>query len=146
MPVRGTGSFAGLAAAPVATAVAHDWELTDLAHAMHAAGLTGTLNAARDITLFAPDNSAFAKHDKSGLARLMSSRAHLAGTLKYDVVAGRQTPAVLATGKSFSTLEGRQVTGAKTGDVYKVNQGIVVCGNISTANATVYIINRVLLP
>jgi uncharacterized surface protein with fasciclin (FAS1) repeats len=145
-PIRGIGSFAGMAASPVATAVAHDWELTDLAHALHAAGLTSALNSARDITVFAPDNAAFAKLDKSGLGRLMGSKAHLAGALEYDVVPGRLGPAAFAAGQSFGTLQGHKVTAAKTGDVYKINNGTVLCGNISTANATVYIINRVLLP
>jgi uncharacterized surface protein with fasciclin (FAS1) repeats len=32
------------------------------------------------------------------------------------------------------------------GTVYEVNNADVICGNIQTANATVYIINKVLQP
>jgi uncharacterized surface protein with fasciclin (FAS1) repeats len=32
------------------------------------------------------------------------------------------------------------------GSVYEVNGANVICGNIQTANATVYVINKVLTP
>jgi uncharacterized surface protein with fasciclin (FAS1) repeats len=32
------------------------------------------------------------------------------------------------------------------GSVYEVNSARVICGNIQTANATVYVINKVLVP
>ena len=47
---------------------------------------------------------------------------------------------------SAKTLEGGKVTLAKMGSTYTVNGAKVVCGDVSTANATVYIINSVLMP
>jgi uncharacterized surface protein with fasciclin (FAS1) repeats len=38
------------------------------------------------------------------------------------------------------------VTPAVTNGSYTVNQAHVVCGNVQTANATVYIIDTVLMP
>ena len=38
------------------------------------------------------------------------------------------------------------MTLAKRGPQYQVNAATVVCGNIKTANATIYVIDRVLLP
>lgn len=146
MPAHGMGSYEGMAAAPVTTAVWHNPHLSDLAHAIEAAGLTSTLNSAHDITVFAPDNRAFAALRKSGLARMMASKTDLAGVLEYQVVPGRQSPAALGAGRTFSTFEGRKVLAAKRGDAYTVNQATIVCGNIRTANATVYITNRVMLP
>lgn len=35
---------------------------------------------------------------------------------------------------------------SKMGAVYEVNKADVICGNIQTANATVYILNSVLTP
>ena len=56
------------------------------------------------------------------------------------------TPAELAHGQALQTLEGGSVKGAKMGSVYEVNNAQVICGNIQTANATVYVINKVLVP
>jgi uncharacterized surface protein with fasciclin (FAS1) repeats len=43
-------------------------------------------------------------------------------------------------------LEGGMVTPGKMGETYAVNNAHVVCGNVQTANATVYIIDTVLMP
>jgi uncharacterized surface protein with fasciclin (FAS1) repeats len=55
-------------------------------------------------------------------------------------------PAGLASGKAIKTLEGGTVKPAMMGVAYSVNGAQVVCGNVQTANATVYIINTVLMP
>jgi uncharacterized surface protein with fasciclin (FAS1) repeats len=146
MPARGMGSYKGMAAVPVTTAVWHNPHLSDLAHVIQAAGLTSALNSAHNITVFAPDDRAFAALRKSGLARMMGSKAHLAGVVEYQVVPGQVRPGSFSAGRAFSTLEGRKVLAAKSGDSYKINQATIVCGNIRTANATVYITNRVMLP
>jgi uncharacterized surface protein with fasciclin (FAS1) repeats len=44
------------------------------------------------------------------------------------------------------TLEGDTVELSKMGAVYEVNKADVICGNIQTANATIYILNTVLTP
>jgi uncharacterized surface protein with fasciclin (FAS1) repeats len=56
------------------------------------------------------------------------------------------TPADLAMGKPMKTLEGGTVTAAGSGTSFTVNGAKVVCGNVQTANATVYIIDTVLMP
>jgi uncharacterized surface protein with fasciclin (FAS1) repeats len=56
------------------------------------------------------------------------------------------TTAELASGKSLTTLEGSALRPSKMGSVYEVNNAAVICGNIHTANATVFIINKVLTP
>jgi uncharacterized surface protein with fasciclin (FAS1) repeats len=65
--------------------------------------------------------------------------------LTYHVVPGQLTPDQLAG--THTTLQGDtlQVTGS--GQDFTVNgNASVVCGNIKTANATVYLIDQVLLP
>ena len=52
----------------------------------------------------------------------------------------------VARGMTLTTLEGSQLKTAKMGSVYEVNNAAVTCGNLHTANATVYIINTVLRP
>ena len=145
IPSAGMGSMHAMAMDPVITAASHNPLITTLAAEVKKAGLTGTLNSAAAITVFAPDNQAFKKltaHDMS----MMSGMAELAKILKYHVVSGRVTPAELASGMTLKTLEGGQLKTAKMGSTYEVNNAAITCGNLDTANATVYIINAVLMP
>jgi uncharacterized surface protein with fasciclin (FAS1) repeats len=108
--------------------------------------LVDTLNSASGITVFAPDNAAFAKIPMSTLDSVLGNKAELSKILTYHVASGTITPAQLASGKPIKTLEGSTVTPAKMGSTYEVNTAHVVCGNVHTANATVYIISTVLMP
>jgi uncharacterized surface protein with fasciclin (FAS1) repeats len=146
VPKTGAGSFTGMATAPVATAASANPVLSTLVTAVKKAGLVDTLNAANGITVFAPDNSAFAKIPSSTLGSVLANKSELTKILTYHVVAGRYTPAQLASGKTLKTLEGGMVTTAMSGGTYTVNGTAVVCGNVQTANATVYIIGSVLMP
>jgi uncharacterized surface protein with fasciclin (FAS1) repeats len=145
IPAAGMGSLHGMAMDPVVTAAAHNPLLTTFAAEAKKAGLTAELNSARGITVFAPENSAFAKLHGSAMTMLENPR-ELAVILRYHVVTGHVTPAELAAGKTVPTMQGEHVTLSKMGTVYEVNKADVICGNITTANATVYIINAVLTP
>lgn len=140
------GGFGGRAAAPVATAASRNPLLSDLVRAIRVAGLTRRLNSARAITVFAPDDAAFADLGSGNLTALMATKADLVKVLEYHVVNGRQTPADLASGKHLTTLGGTTIVPARSGTEYIVNNADVVCGNVQTANATVYIVNKVLVP
>ena len=146
VPKSGAGSFSGMATAPVATAASANPALSTLVTAVKKAGLVDTLNSASNITVFAPDNAAFAKLPKATLDKVLADKQELTKILTYHVASGRQTPSQLASGLSIKTLEGGTVTGAMMNGTYSVNQADVVCGNVQTANATVYIINTVLMP
>ncbi len=146
VPSSGAGSFTGMATAPVATAASANPVLSTLVVAVKQAGLVDTLNSADGITVFAPDNSAFAKIPASTLKSVLANKAELTKILTYHVVSGRVTPAELASGKPLKTLEGTTVKPAMMGTTYTVNGATVVCGNVQTANATVYILNSVLMP
>jgi uncharacterized surface protein with fasciclin (FAS1) repeats len=146
VPKAGAGSFTGMATAPVATAASANPVLSTLVTAVKKAGLVDTLNAANGITVFAPDNSAFTKIPSSTLAGVLADKGELTKILTYHVVSGRYSPAQLASGMTLKTLEGGTVTTAMSGGTYTVNGADVVCGNVQTANATVYIISSVLMP
>ena len=146
VPKTGAGSFTGMAAAPVATAASANPVLSTLVTAVKKAGLVDTLNSASGITVFAPDNAAFAKIPAATLNQVLANKAELTKILTYHVVAGRYTPSQLAAGTPLKTLEGATVAPALMGSTYEVNRADVVCGNVQTANATVYIINTVLMP
>src|SRR5215467_14841863 len=145
VPATGMGSFHGMAMDPVVTAASHNPLLTSFAADVEMAGLTADLNTMHAVTVFAPANTAFSKLPASSMT-MMHSQAELAKILKYHVVSGHVTPAQLASGKPLTTLEGGTLKPSKMGAVYEVNTADVICGNIQTANATVYVINKVLIP
>jgi uncharacterized surface protein with fasciclin (FAS1) repeats len=146
VPATGAGSFDGMATAPVATAASSNPVLSTLVTAVKAAGLVDTLNSAQNITVFAPDNAAFAKLPKATLAKVLADKALLTKILTYHVVGQRLTPQQLANG-TWKTLEGQSLTTSGSGTSYKVNgTANVVCGNVQTSNANVEIIDTVLMP
>jgi uncharacterized surface protein with fasciclin (FAS1) repeats len=145
VPATGMGSLHSMAMDPVVTAASHNPLLTTLAKDIKTSGLTVDLNSMHTITVFAPANTAFAKLPASAMT-MMHSRAELTKILKYHVVSGTITPAELARGKPLTTLEGSTLKPSKMGAVYEVNNASIICGNIHTANSTVYVINKVLIP
>ena len=146
VPKGGAGSFTGMSTAPVATAASANPLLSTLVTAVTKAGLVDTLNSASGITVFAPDNAAFAKLPAATLNSVLANKAELTKILTYHVVSGRYTPAQLAAGTPLKTLEGATVSPSMMGGTYEVNSADVVCGNVQTANATVYIIGTVMMP
>ena len=64
--------------------------------------------------------------------------------------AGVKVPATTWYFKTFArhmTLEGQNITVTGSGESFTVNgTAQVVCGNVKTANATVYVIDGVLVP
>jgi uncharacterized surface protein with fasciclin (FAS1) repeats len=144
VPATGPGSFDGMAAVPVATAASANPALSTLVTAVKAAGLVDTLNTAQGITVFAPTNAAFAKIPADTLNAVLADKAKLTKILTYHVVSGRLSPDQLAG--THTTLEGGTLTVTGSGQSFQVNGANVVCGNVQTANATVYIIDTVLMP
>jgi uncharacterized surface protein with fasciclin (FAS1) repeats len=142
----GPGSKAALATAPVATALSQAPALSELAHAVQRAGLTGMLNTAKALTLFAPDDAAFDALGAGNLQALLATRPDLVRVLKFHMVAGRVAPAELAKRHVFTTVAGTKLYLARLGQSLGVNNAAVTCGNVQTSNATLYVINRLVIP
>lgn len=145
VPTDGAGSFDGMASDPVATAASNNPALSTLVAAVGAAGLGDTLNSADGITVFAPANAAFDAIPKKDLNALLADKDGLTKVLTYHVVAGELSPDELAG--THKTLEGGSLKVEGSGEDFTVNGSAqVVCGDVQTANATVYIIDGVLSP
>ena len=145
VPKDGKGSFTGMATDPVATAASNNPLLSTLVTAVGEAGLGETLNSAKDITVFAPTNDAFAAVPKATMdAAMKDPKGLLTKVLTNHVVPGKLTPEMLAG--EHKTLGGGTVKVTGSGESFKVGEANVICGNVQTANATVYIIDGVLLP
>jgi uncharacterized surface protein with fasciclin (FAS1) repeats len=138
------GSFVAMAKVPVATAASGNPLLSTLVSAVTKAGLGDSLNTAPDVTVFAPTNDAFKKIPTATLNGLLANATLLTSTLTYHVVQGRLAPDQLPG--THKTLQGGAITIAGGGTAYTVNGAHIVCGNVQTANATVYIIDAVLKP
>jgi uncharacterized surface protein with fasciclin (FAS1) repeats len=145
LPSSGPGSAESMASEPVGTALAANTDLSSLAKAVEAAGLTETLNSAKDITVFAPTNEAFDKVPKETLDKLMADKDQLTKVLQNHVVEGRKAPADL-TAAPLTTLGGGTLTVTGSGEDLTVGDAKVLCGNLQTSNATVYLIDSVLVP
>ncbi|MFE8941945.1 fasciclin domain-containing protein [Streptomyces sp. NPDC007872] len=146
VPKDGAGSFDGMAKDPVATAASNNPALSTLVTAVKKAGLVDTLNNAQNITVFAPTNDAFAKLPKADLDKVLADKATLTKILTYHVVGQKLAPEQMENG-SFETLQKGMVTTTGSGEDYTVNDSSkVVCGNVKTANANVYIVDTVLMP
>lgn len=146
VPEEGDGSFEGMAQEPVATAASSNPLLSTLVSAVEEADLVDTLNSAEDITVFAPSNDAFDKIPEEDLNALLADQDQLTEVLTYHVVEGEQAPDALEDG-TFTSLQGEEVTTEGAGEDFTVNgDSQVVCGNVQTANATVYIVDTVLMP
>ncbi|WBB79442.1 fasciclin domain-containing protein [Micromonospora sp. WMMD882] len=139
------GSFAAMAKVPVATAASGNPVLSTLVTAVKQAGLVDSLNNTQAATVFAPANDAFGKIPKADLDKVLADQKTLTDVLTYHVVPQRLTPEQLAG--THPTLQGGEVTVTGGGTEFTVNgNSMVICGNVQTANATVYIVDTVLMP
>jgi uncharacterized surface protein with fasciclin (FAS1) repeats len=144
VPTSGEGSVDGMADDPVATAASNNPLLKTLVAAVTQAGLVDTLNSAEDITVFAPTEEAFAKIPKKDLNALLKDKAALTAVLTHHVVPGKLTPADVAG--EHETLNKDMITVEGSGEDFTAEGASVVCGNVQTANATVYLIDSVMMP
>ena len=146
VPTDGAGSFNGMATAPVASAASANPVLSTLVTAVKKAGLVDTLNSAPKLTVFAPADPAFAAIPKKDMNAVMSDKQMLGSVLKHHVVGEQISPDQLSG--EFETLNGDKLTINGSGEMATIGdeKAKVLCGNIQTANATVYVIDTVLMP
>ena len=152
VPTEGEGSFTGMTDDPVATAASNNPALSTLVQAVTAANLGDTLNTTDDITVLAPANPAFEAVPPDALNALLADVPQLTTVLTHHVIPGRLTPEELAG--THTTVNNDEVTIEGSGEDFTIAmdgtvvgmEASVICGNVQTANATVYIIDQVLKP
>lgn len=146
VPESGDGSFEGMAQDPVATAASNNPALSTLVDAVTAADLGDTLNTGGPFTIFAPVNDAFAKIPAADLEAVLADKDQLTAILTYHVVPERIEPADL--GGTYETVNGAELTVSGDAPSFDVGDGqaTVICSGVQTANATVYLIDSVLMP
>ncbi|ADB77325.1 fasciclin domain-containing protein [Geodermatophilus obscurus] len=150
VPADGEGSFTGMTDDPVATAASNNPVLSTLVQAVLQANLVDALNTAEDVTVIAPANPAFEAIPPDALQAVLADNTQLTAILTHHVIEGRLAPGELAG--THTTLNGDEVTIEGSGEAFTVARTVtgtpasVICGNVQTANATVYIVDQVLAP
>lgn len=144
----GAGSIEGMSADPVAVAASNNPMLTTLVSAVSGelnpdVNLVDTLNG-DEFTVFAPVDDAFAQVDEATLETLGTDADLLTSVLTYHVVPGQVAPSDIEG--THTTVEGSDVEVTGSGDEIMVDDANVICGGVQTANATVYLIDSVLMP
>ncbi|MEX1176849.1 MAG: fasciclin domain-containing protein [Nitriliruptor sp.] len=156
IPADGDGSAEGMADDPVATAASNNPLLSTLVSLVDQAGLVDTLNGLEGATVFAPTNDAFDALQESD-PELFDTVANdpdlLATVLTYHVVGDEELNAQdLLDAGTATTVAEQDVTIVEGGaegiqlEAAGGNTADVICGNVETANATVHLIDAVLLP
>ncbi len=144
----GPASVQGMSQVPVAVAASNNPMLSTLTSALSGklnpdVNLVDTLNNGQ-YTVFAPTDAAFGKLPESTIGQLKTDAKLLKNILTYHVVQGQLSPARVAG--SHKTLQGAGVTVTGPQNDLRVDNAGVVCGGVTTANATVYMIDTVLMP
>lgn len=144
----GPGSVAGMYESTVVEAASNNPLLTTLASAVSGGlnpdvNLVDTLNGG-EFTVFAPVDEAFAMLDDETIETLKTDSDLLTSILTYHVVPGQALPDDLPG--MHTTVQGTDVEVTGSGDTLMVNGANVICGGVQTENATVYLIDSVLLP
>lgn len=144
----GAGSISGMAQDPVAVAASNNPMLTTLVSAVSGklnpdVDLVDTLNGS-EFTVFAPVDDAFAMIDPATIESLKTDKDTLSSILTYHVVPGQIEPDAIEG--MHTTVQGADLEVTGSGDNIMVNGAKVLCGGVQTANATVYLIDTVLMP
>ncbi|HWK91698.1 MAG TPA: fasciclin domain-containing protein [Luteimicrobium sp.] len=144
----GAGSVQGMSTDPVAVAASNNPLLTTLTAAVSGklnpdVNLVDTLDGAQ-FTVFAPVDDAFKEIPAKTIDSLKTDDTTLTSILTYHVVPGQLSPDEVVG--SHKTVEGSTVKVTGSGDDLMVDGAKVICGGVHTANATVYLIDSVLMP
>ncbi|GAA1875794.1 fasciclin domain-containing protein [Pseudonocardia ailaonensis] len=150
------GSLDNMGPQPVASAASTNPLLTTLVTAVgKVPGLADTLNQQKAITVFAPYNGAFADVQKAvgdqAFNSLLANQQQLGGLLSYHVIPKRYDAKGLVAAGTTTELAGGtlKIGGTATAPTVtdgKGNTANILCGNIPTSNATVFVIDKVLMP
>jgi len=151
VPRSGPGSAEQMATQPAGTAIGSTPLLTRLGIQLRLTGLDQTLDKPdAGYTVFAPAGSAFEPLSHLGdLSRIpVDPKQALTAVLSYHIVPKRYSARELAAAGPMTTLEGAPIT--VTGSGLDLSIGAqharVLCGDIPASNATIFVIDQVLIP
>jgi transforming growth factor-beta-induced protein len=120
---------------------------TTLLAALDATHLTDTLRKAKNITVFAPNDAAFAKLGEAKIKALLADPATLSKILTYHVAGKELSAAQVSALTSIDTLEGEKISvNVAFGPIALNITTKVIAGDIKASNGTIHVIDSVLIP
>ena len=133
----------------VVTLVSHIDELSNLHNSITQSGLASSLASAEAVTLFAPDNEAFAKLQGGTILSALEDTNKLKTILTYHVVPEKLVASNLRKQKSATSMQGgtlkiEEHRWLRHG--IKVNGAVVKEADIEGTNGVIHIIDTVLMP
>jgi len=133
----------------VVALVSHIEELSRIYNSIKQAGLADSLASAQAVTLFAPDNEAFAKLQGGTVMSALEDSNKLKTILTYHVVPQKFVASNLRKEKSVTTMQGgtlkiEEHRWLRSG--IKVNGAVVKEADIEGTNGVIHVIDTVLMP
>ena len=116
-----------------------------LVTAVKVAGLVEALQQPGPLTVFAPNDDAFAKLLPGTVDTLVQNIPQLQRILKYHVVAGRYTAAELQGLDNLTSLEGSPIPVRYKEQPFEVKNATVLAPDIEASNGIIHVIDTVIL-
>lgn len=127
----------------ILTTLKEDGSFTTLLTALEKAGLEQHLTGAGPITLFAPNDQAFAR---ISIEDLVSDPDKLTSTLTYHIVEEKIDMAGIEATENIYTLNGKHLTVQLDVGQYKIDNAYLVTTDIQCSNGLIHVIDNVFLP
>ena len=123
-------------------------QLSILSKAINSTGILNNLSEEGPITLFAPDDSAFAKLPQGAVENLLkpTMKYSFSNILNYHIVKGAVFSSDLKDGQVLKTVEGKDLAISVKNGKIKINNANVTITDIYTSNAVIHLIDAVLIP
>lgn len=142
-----TTMTSGAETGDTASVLAADQRFSMFMSAITAAGLTETLHEAGPVTLFVPNNDAFATLPPDQLQSLLADPAALRQMLENHMAQGTIRTGDLADQSSISAMNGNLISIAKDGsDLLLDGRAHLVTKDIETTNGIIHEIDAFLSP
>jgi uncharacterized surface protein with fasciclin (FAS1) repeats len=145
-PATDTGDDTSSSDESLVDIAADNPQLSQLVQALEAAGLTSVLEDAGPLTVFAPNNEAFASLNQSDLTELLTDPQQLGDILRYHVVEGAVSSSDLEDGQTLTTLQGGELTVSVDGSTITVDGAEVVQPDVQAGNGVIHVIDGVIRP
>jgi len=129
----------------IAEIVSTDGNFSLLKKAVEKAGLGSALSSG-SLTVFAPDNAAFAASNITEATINTLTAEQLAGILTYHVVGAKYVSASVPSSGTLPTLSGINIYPVKNNDGVSINTVKVKAADIIATNGVIHVIEKVLMP
>ena len=116
-----------------------------LVAAVQAAGLVDALKGEGPLTVFAPDDDAFAKLPEGTVEGLLEDIPALKNILLYHVAAGKVMAADVLGMSEIETLQGGKLA-VDASDGVKIAGAMVSTADIEVDNGVIHVIDSVMIP